>query len=635
MRLTLRTLVAWLDDTLSPNEVRTIGQQVSESPFAQELVERVNRVTRQRRLAAPLTTGPDSTDPNVVSAYLDNELSPDQVAEFEKKCLTSDVHLAEVASVHQILSLIGHKAKVPADAKARMYRLVKGREASPQAQPPARERKPSPAPEPEPAAPSIGVWHPSAASPGRSMLERFGPFAVVFGLIAVLGWTAAQSLRNEPAPVVVKNEPKPVVEPVAPAPVAPRPAPEIPKAIEVAEAPPAMPAEPAEDGTVATFDEIQGVVLRFVPESASWERLAAKEPIKAKTRLLNLAPFRNTLKFPKGDVDLVESTEVVVDQPEAEQAGRLDLHRGMLALRSSATPAPFAIGLDGQVVSIRPSGGADIGVDRLPTLRPGQAEPSAGKLRIYIPSGEVVLRSGEAEERISGPGGMAFLASGKFDERSHQPAPTWVADPSPTSFAKEIGDQFVAYFRADRPILANLVEAMDDSQKDVKRMAVQALAGIGDLESVVAVLEGEADASSHRAAVDALRTGLAQGGEPAKAVRESLNRQYGEEWGVVTERLLVGYPAESARDEAIMSQLVGYLGAAPGRGTRSLALDNLCELTHRDSMEYDPSQPEGKGLKAWQDFLKKEFSSSSRNPSGPRSERRPDASIRARTGAGA
>src|SRR5437899_1323036 len=113
MRLTLRTLLAWLDDTLSPTEVREIGRQVSDSPFAKDLVERIHRVARQRRLTVPPRTGPDAIDANVVASYLDNELDPDRVAELEKKCLTSDVHLAEVASVHQILSLIGQKAKVP------------------------------------------------------------------------------------------------------------------------------------------------------------------------------------------------------------------------------------------------------------------------------------------------------------------------------------------------------------------------------------------------------------------------------------------------------------------------------------------------------------------------------------------
>src|SRR3954469_6126504 len=117
MRLTLRTLLAWLDDTLSPGEVREIGKQVGESPFAKELVEKIHRVTRQRRLTIPPRTGPEAVDANLVACYLDNELPPDEVTEFEKRCLASDVHLAEVASVHQVLSLIGQKAKVPVEAR--------------------------------------------------------------------------------------------------------------------------------------------------------------------------------------------------------------------------------------------------------------------------------------------------------------------------------------------------------------------------------------------------------------------------------------------------------------------------------------------------------------------------------------
>ena len=117
MRLTLRTLLAWLDDTLQPEQVKEIGSQVAGSPFAQELTERIHRVTRQRRLSVPSSSGPDGIDPNLVASYLDSELDPDAISDYEKKCLSHDVVLAEVASVHQILSLLGHKVKVPAAAR--------------------------------------------------------------------------------------------------------------------------------------------------------------------------------------------------------------------------------------------------------------------------------------------------------------------------------------------------------------------------------------------------------------------------------------------------------------------------------------------------------------------------------------
>src|SRR5262249_40102784 len=82
MRLTLRTLLAWLDDTLQPTQVKEIGSQVAGSPFAQELTERIHRVTRQRRLAVPSSSGPDGVDPNIVASYLDNELDPEEVADY-------------------------------------------------------------------------------------------------------------------------------------------------------------------------------------------------------------------------------------------------------------------------------------------------------------------------------------------------------------------------------------------------------------------------------------------------------------------------------------------------------------------------------------------------------------------------
>ena len=64
-------------------------------------------MTRQRRLSVPSSSGPEGIDPNLVASYLDNELDSDAVAEYEKKCLSHDVVLAEVASVHQILKSAG------------------------------------------------------------------------------------------------------------------------------------------------------------------------------------------------------------------------------------------------------------------------------------------------------------------------------------------------------------------------------------------------------------------------------------------------------------------------------------------------------------------------------------------------
>jgi hypothetical protein len=133
VRLTLRTLLAYLDDTLDPAQAKLIGQKINESPAAQELISRIKEVVRRRRLTTPTDTNPgEKSDPNTIAEYIDSVLPPEKLAEVEEMCLESDVHLAEIAACHQILTVILSKpALVPPTARERMYGLIHGREAIP------------------------------------------------------------------------------------------------------------------------------------------------------------------------------------------------------------------------------------------------------------------------------------------------------------------------------------------------------------------------------------------------------------------------------------------------------------------------------------------------------------------------
>lgn len=127
MRLTLRTLLGYLDDILEPQQAKELGEKINESQVASALIARIKEVVRRRRIGAPELTGPGADpDCNVVSEYLDNTLPPEKIEDLERLCLDSDLHLAEVAACHQILTLVlGEPVDVPQSLRERMYALGK------------------------------------------------------------------------------------------------------------------------------------------------------------------------------------------------------------------------------------------------------------------------------------------------------------------------------------------------------------------------------------------------------------------------------------------------------------------------------------------------------------------------------
>jgi hypothetical protein len=641
MRLTLRTLLAWLDDTLSPAEVREIGKQVAESPFAKELVERVHRVTRQRRLTVPNRTGPDATDPNLVASYLDNELAPEEVAEFEKRCLTSDVHLAEVASVHQILSLIGQKAKVPTEARHRMYHLIKGRESVGPKAPRASQ-----ASEPEPVSEPIQPWV-TPEPPSRPFLERFGPAAAVVLMIIAFCTSAWLSLlppeapsstkgaianqpqptRPKPAPAPApekKGEPIAAVGPAAPAPAAPAKDARAeanknePAAAEAkTDAGTTAAAEPGKDaparpelppGVVGLAEKPAGVLLRHNRETRQWEQLTAETQLKDQDRLLSLAPFRSTLVLGTARIDLVGETEIWVSAAPPTQAARINLVHGRVVLRGTTPAAPYSVQFAKKTIEITPPPGVALGLERQNQREPGAAVASEPTLRFFAADGEVALLADDVKEKLEGPGELTFNTRGSWSDRSSKPVPSWVTDTKPTPYDQQVGEQFLSFFRPNRPVISNLVEAADDDQHDVLRLAVAATRATGEIALIVPLLDKgkndkkPTDSVARRAAISALRNYLAQGPDAARELRAQLQSYFGEELGQNVEKLLVGYTFKEARDEATYSHLVQDL-SSPEVAVRQLALENLQSLTGRDDLGYDPDVPNDKGQRPWKDLL--------------------------------
>ncbi|MEI6240685.1 MAG: hypothetical protein WCR51_09860 [Planctomycetia bacterium] len=122
MRLTVRTLLAWLDHMLPSDVQHELSDKVAASAPAQQLVARIRQVVERPTIPAPRVDGRGlAADPNSVAEYLDNCLAPDRLEAFERICVESDMHLAEVAACHEILATVAREpaALAPLDAAGR------------------------------------------------------------------------------------------------------------------------------------------------------------------------------------------------------------------------------------------------------------------------------------------------------------------------------------------------------------------------------------------------------------------------------------------------------------------------------------------------------------------------------------
>jgi hypothetical protein len=237
LRLTLRTLLAYIDDTLEPAQARELGEKVAASDDARELIEKIKRVTRRRGLKVPVPTGKDDTvsDANTVAEYLSDTLDAEGIEELEATCLKSDVHLAEVAACHQILTLVlTEPVRVPPRANQRMYKLVEPPASDPNRRPgrtvpvggmPARHAEHPEHDDPD-APLLLGMRRYSASESWASRLGLVGAVAVLALLLVVAVMMALPHGRSEaPAPArevatASTNQP---VEPIKPGPAGAKP----------------------------------------------------------------------------------------------------------------------------------------------------------------------------------------------------------------------------------------------------------------------------------------------------------------------------------------------------------------------------------------------------------------------------
>lgn len=127
MRLSLRTLLAFEDNIFDAEQHRQLERIIPRHDAAAMTLCRIRTVVRNPHLGVPgIVDQREELDPNYVAEYLDHQMNQELQERFEAHSLSSDKYLAEIASVHQILSgVLGEPARTSRECRLRCYDLYR------------------------------------------------------------------------------------------------------------------------------------------------------------------------------------------------------------------------------------------------------------------------------------------------------------------------------------------------------------------------------------------------------------------------------------------------------------------------------------------------------------------------------
>lgn len=640
LRLTLRTLLAYLDDTLEPTQARDIGQRIKDSEAAQELIERCKTVMRRRRLTAP-SPDPDeaSLDANIVAAYLDNSLPPEKVGKAERQFLKSDTELAEVACVHQILSMVlGKSAEVSREARNRAYSLVGG---APER--PVLARPISPAPKQPDARPvdarlldsqplplAIPAYNAGMGAKGVAgtvaivLLLTCALAVVVWKVITPPGDNADISDQIALGPGLVEHpemEPEPASEPETPA--APIEAPALkdaedsketkaeletpalplPEAIsppsekaalepkeesetpavekdDGAPKPEPPPAPPVVDATIplGRYRTPGSVLLKQTPRDL--QRIRQDGLLFAGETLINLEGFRSQVYLPsEASLEFVDLVRVAVE-PSPAEALAMELQRGRVVIRGAEEPIRILLRFHARNFTLNISGpsplvGLEVALDDL--LEPKRS------LKIQAVRGDVeVIAMDGAVYTV--PAGNLFVQPeiGEAEIQTVDAFWNWIST-QPDHALKRSADNLAAVLPYGEGMELDqlLREQLSARTRDVRRLAVRALAATHSVETLVDAMGSPNDSEIRQTAIQSLREAIHYSPALLPEVRDNLLLLHEERVANTIAEMLVGYNAAERAKKEVYERLVTNL-QDDRLVVRELAIYNLKLLTGRD-----------------------------------------------------
>ncbi|HKI17427.1 MAG TPA: hypothetical protein VKA15_06085, partial [Isosphaeraceae bacterium] len=362
---------------------------------------------------------------------------------------------------------------------------------------------------------------------------------------------------------------------------------------------------PVPAGASGLADAVDGILLRYDTDQREWTRLAAATALARSDRLLCLHPFRAPITLGKTRITLVGQTEIQILSEPADQVPSIELVSGRVLLHESQS-CSLKVGFATRTLTLAIEPESSIGLERTSRRAYGQSDIQGFPLVVYCAHGKASMSLDKQNENLTSSIAAILETDGPIKLASADTLPTWVVEPAPTERELKLKGDFLRVFHHDRPVLTDMVTAIEDERFEIKSLSVAGIEAMGDLSLLMPVLSRKDDPIARRTALGAIRDHMGRSAETAKDVHDQLVQEFGDQTAAVVEKMLVGYSEQEASNPELFKKLVQLLSSEQESvGVRELALDTLQRLTGRNDLGYSADRTEGQGLNAWKDLLQK------------------------------
>ena len=347
------------------------------------------------------------------------------------------------------------------------------------------------------------------------------------------------------------------------------------------------PGKPAPEAVAAAervgrFNSEDQVLLAFDPQAGFWQRVPAKEPLVSGQRLLALPTYRAEISLNSAiTLQMLGGTQVQLLAGSPQAPAGLEVAFGRLVLMPLAQGGPqvrlVVEGRSGVLTLADAETIAAVEVVRYhaPGVNP-ESQPPRAAIDLYVSHGAALWQEKGAAEpvRIVAP---ARLPLDEQTPREPQPLeskalPNWIVLESLGPLEQRASNTVAQSLQGGRSASLSLTEIEETyhRQKEVVRLVWRCLDYLDQFDPMVAALNNPADKADWLDYFEQLRQAAARGPETAAAIRQSLEKKFGQEapaayrmfWGYSDKDLQNGADAKLVQlleHETLAFRVLGYL----------------------------------------------------------------------------